>query len=74
MDSRATPALMRLRRSTVEYPFGILNFQVLEKSHLLLRGLWDAGTDMAQAVLACNMKRALRVPGSGEMARRLTLS
>lgn len=74
MDSRATPALMRLRRSTVEYPFGILKYQVLEKPRLLLRGLWGAGTEMALAVLAYNMKRAMAALGSGEMASRLVLT
>ncbi len=71
MNARATPQLMRLRRSTVEYPFGVLKYQVLEQPRLLLRGLWGAGTEMALAVLAYNMKRALAVLGTGEITRRL---
>lgn len=71
MNARATPGLMRLRRSTVEYPFGVLKYQVLEKPRLLLRGMWGAGTEMALAVLAYNLKRAIAVLGGGELARRL---
>jgi transposase len=74
MDARATPALMRLRRSTVEYPFGILKYQILEKPRLLLRGLWKAGTEITLAVLAYNLKRAMAVLGTGAMVRRLTLA
>jgi transposase len=43
MNARATPALMRLRRSTVEYPFGILKYQILQEPRVLLRGLWGYG-------------------------------
>jgi transposase len=74
MNARATSALMRLRRSTVEYPFGILKYQILEKPRLLLRGLWGAGTEMALTVLAYNLKRALAVLGAGEIGRRLALA
>lgn len=74
MNARATRALMRLRRSTVEYPFGLLKYQILEKPRLLLRGRWGAGTEMALAVLAYNVKRAMAVLGTGEMVRRLALA
>lgn len=71
MDRRTTPDLMRLRRCTVEYPFGLLKYQILEKPRLLMRGRWGAGTEMALATLAYNLKRVMAVLGSGDMRARL---
>lgn len=64
---RSTAQDMRLRRSTVEHPFGTLKYQVLEQPRFLLRGLWGAGTEMALAVLAYNMKRAISILGAANM-------
>lgn len=74
MTARATPELMRLRRCTVEYPFGLMKFQVLEKPRLLMRGLWGAGTEMALTTLAYNLKRVMAVLGSAGTMARLALA
>jgi transposase len=39
MQQRATPAVMRLRRSTVEHPFATLKYRIFGHPRLLLRGL-----------------------------------
>jgi transposase len=72
MAQRCTAQDMRLRRSTVEHPFGTLKYQVMEQPRFLLRGRWGAGTEMALAVLAYNMKRALAVLGAARMTCYLT--
>ena len=74
MHTRATPELMRLRRCTVEYPFGLLKFHILEKPRLLMRGLWGSGTEMALATLAYNLKRVMAVLGNGGVMARLALA
>lgn len=71
MNARATPHAMRLRRSTVEHPFATLKYTILEKPRFLLRGLWGAGTEMALATLAYNLKRAISVLGARELQSRL---
>lgn len=71
MSQRCTPAVMRLRRSTVEHPFGTLKYNIFEKPRFLLRGLWGAGSEMALACMAYNMKRALKVMGTREILAKL---
>lgn len=71
MHQRCTPAVMRLRRSTVEHPFGTLKYNIFEKPRFLLRGLWGAGSEMALACLAYNMKRAMKVMGDRGMLEKL---
>lgn len=72
MNDRATPAAMRLRRSTVEHPFATLKYEIFEKPRFLLRGLWGAGTELALATLSYNLKRAISVMGAGSLARKLS--
>jgi hypothetical protein len=38
MNQRATPAIMRLRRSIVEHPFSTIKYQIFGHPRLLLRG------------------------------------
>ena len=71
MTDRCTPAVMRLRRSTVEHPFGTLKYNIFEKPRFLLRGLWGAGSEMALACLAYNMKRAMKVMGTRGILEKL---
>jgi transposase len=68
------PEAMRLRRSTVEHPFGTLKYQIFGHPRFLLRGRRGAGSEMALAILAYNLKRALAVLGIGELLRRLAVS
>jgi transposase len=67
MNARATPERMRLRSATVERPFAELKYRIFEKPRFLLRGRWGAGTEMTLAVLAYNLKQALRALGTAGM-------
>lgn len=71
MHARATPALMRLRRSTVEHPFGTLKYRIFGHPRLLLRGLQGAHTEISIAVMAYNLKRMVNVLGAAELTRKL---
>jgi transposase len=73
IHARATPEVMRLRRCTVEHPFAALKFHIFEKPRFLMRGLTGAGTEIALASLAYNVKRALAVLGGRQMLRKLAL-
>jgi hypothetical protein len=57
----ADPALMKLRRNTVEHPFGTLKAYL--GGRFLLRGQLKAGTETALAVLGCNLGRATKLLG-----------
>jgi Transposase DDE domain len=74
MHQRATPELMRLRRSTVEHPFGTLKYRIFGHPRLLLRGLSGAKTGIGIAVMAYNLKRLLNLLGASHLTRALTLA
>jgi hypothetical protein len=63
------PALMRLRRSTVEHPFATL--KVYLGRRFLLRGTLKAATESALAVLAYNLSRAIKIFGFQALMQRL---
>ena len=71
MQQRATPQAMRLRRSTAEHPFAALKFHIFGHPRFLMRGLTGAGTEIALATLAYNVKRALAVLGAQPMLGKL---
>ena len=71
MHQRATPELMRLRRSTVEHPFGTLKYRIFGHPRLLLRGLSGAKTEIGIAVMAYNLKRMLNLIGATRLTRAL---
>lgn len=54
---------MRLRRSTVEHPFGTIKAW-MGSTHFLTRRLRNVRTEMALQVLAYNMKRMITLVGS----------
>ncbi|MCU1736685.1 transposase, partial [Pseudomonas sp. 20S_6.2_Bac1] len=60
---QAHPEMMVIRRSTVEHPFGNLKQWILGNGRLLLRQLAGARAEMALAVQAYNLKRAIGVLG-----------
>ncbi|PWU30837.1 IS1182 family transposase [Pseudomonas sp. RW407] len=64
---KARPDMMAKRRSIVEHPFGNLKQWIFGNGRFLLRQLGGASTEMALAVQAYNLKRAIQVLG----ARRL---
>jgi len=57
-----TPDCMRIRRETVEHPFGTLK-SWMGHSHFLTRGLERVRTEMSLHVLAYNMKRVINIMG-----------
>ncbi len=63
MQQRATPEAMRMRRCTVEHPFGTLKYRIFGHPRFLLRGLRGAQTEISLATLVYNLKRMLKVLG-----------
>lgn len=64
MQSRLdqAPEMMRIRRQTVEHPFGTLK-SWMGATHFLTRTLDRVSTEMSLHVLAYNLKRVLRLMG-----------
>jgi transposase len=71
MHERATPHLMRLRRSTVELPFAVLKYRIFGHPRLLLRGTGGAQTEISLAVMAYNLKRMTNLLGGSNLAFQL---
>jgi transposase len=57
-----TPEASRLRRQTVEHPFGTLK-SWMGSTHFLTKTLPRVGTEMSLHVLAYNLKRAMQIVG-----------
>jgi Transposase DDE domain len=74
MHQRATPTLMRLRRSTVEHPFATLKYRIFGHPRFLLRGLRGAHTEISLAAMAYNLKRMVNVLGADRLTQRLLLA
>ena len=60
------PAKMRVRRQTVEHPFGTIKFW-MGATHFLTTTLARVRTEMSLHVLAYNFKRVLRLLGISAM-------
>src|ERR1700712_3682112 len=58
------PDKMRLRRQTVEHPFGTIK-SWMGSTHFQMKTLKNVSTEMALHVLAYNMKRVMRILGVG---------
>jgi hypothetical protein len=58
------PAKMRLRRQTVEHPFGTIK-SWMGSTHFQMKTLKHVATEMALHVLAYNMKRVISILGVG---------
>ncbi|HIH0179602.1 TPA: transposase, partial [Staphylococcus aureus] len=56
------PAMMRVRRQTVEHPFGTLKFW-MGSTHFLTKTLPRVSTEMSLHVLAYNLKRMMSIFG-----------
>lgn len=61
------PNMMRLRRATVEHPFGTLKERILGNGRLLMRGIGGARSELSLAVLAYNFKRVSNILGAPRM-------
>ncbi|MGM0786032.1 MAG: IS1182 family transposase [Pseudomonadota bacterium] len=57
------PEMMRLRRQTVEHPFGTLKAW-MGSTHFLTKSLKNVSTEMSLHVLAYNMKRVMQILGT----------
>ncbi len=68
MQSRLdqAPEMMRIRRQTVEHPFGTLK-SWMGATHFLTKTLDRVSTEMSLHVLVYNLKRVLNVLGSGAL-------
>ena len=58
--------MMRVRRQTVEHPFGTIKCW-MGSTHFLTKTLTRVRTEMSLHVLAYNLKRVMRILGIGEM-------
>jgi transposase len=74
MNERATAAVMRLRRSTVEHPFATIKYRIFGHPRLLLRGQAGARTELSLAVMAYNVKRMANVLGNVHLTKVLQRS
>jgi transposase len=72
MQQRATPELMRLRRSTVEHPFATLKYHIFGHPRFLLRGRRGAQAEISLAIIVYNLKRMMNVLGPSQLAAALT--
>lgn len=64
---KAHPEMMGHRRSIVEHPFGNLKQWIFGNGRFLLRQLQGARAEMALAVQAYNLKRAIQVLGAQKL-------
>src|SRR5271169_3756621 len=65
------PEMMRVRRQTVEHPFGTIKCW-MGWTHFLTKTLARVRTEMSLHVLAYNLKRVMRILGIGKMMRAMS--
>ena len=65
------PEMMRVRRQTVEHPFGTIKCW-MGWTHFLTKTLARVRTEMSLHVLAYNLKRVMRILGIGAMMRAMS--
>ena len=66
----ADPELMRLRRCTVEHPFGTIKAW-MGATHFQMRRLKNVSTEMALHVLSYNLKRMINMIGTGALLKAI---
>lgn len=64
------PQAMRIRRETVEHPFGTIKAR-MGATHFLMKRLKNVKTEMALAVLAYNLTRVMNILGVGTLMRAM---
>jgi transposase len=64
------PTAMQRRRSTAEHPFGTIKAW-MGATHFLCRGLSRVSAEMSLHVLAYNLKRVMKIMGSGPLIAAL---
>jgi transposase len=65
------PEMMRIRKQTVEHPFGTLKAW-MGATHFLTKTLPRVSTEMSLHVLAYNMKRIIKILGSKALMEAMT--
>jgi transposase len=65
------PEMMRIRKQTVEHPFGTLKAW-MGATHFLTKTLPRVSTEMSLHVLAYNMKRVIKILGSKALMEAMT--
>lgn len=72
MQSRLSnaPEMMRIRKRTVEHPFGTLKHW-MGAAHFLTRKLPGVSAEMSLNVLAYNLKRVMKIMGVGSLIKAL---
>jgi hypothetical protein len=65
------PEMMRIRKQTVEHPFGTLKAW-MGATHFLTKTLPRVSTEMSLHVLAYNMKRVIKILGSTALMEAIT--
>lgn len=65
------PEIMKRRKAIAEHPFAQIKCWVMGDGRLLLKGLQGAKSEMALAVLARNLRRAINILGSRRLIARL---
>jgi transposase len=58
------PEMMRIRRQTAEHPFGTIKLW-MGSAHFLMTTLKKVSTEMSLHVLAYNLKRVIKILGTG---------
>jgi hypothetical protein len=64
------PEMMRIRRPTVEHPFGTIKAW-MGATHFLTRTVERVSTEMSLHVLAYNMKRVIKLLGSETLMKAM---
>jgi hypothetical protein len=65
-----TPDAMRIRRCTVEHPYGTIKAW-MGATHFLTKGLEHVKTEMSLHVLAYNFKRMIAILGIADMMKAI---
>ncbi|VVQ38389.1 IS1182 family transposase ISPmo1 [Pseudomonas fluorescens] len=65
------PEMMRVRKRTVEHPFGTLK-QWMGATHFLTRKLAAVSAEMSLNVLAYNLKRVMKIIGADSLIKALS--
>ena len=71
MQERVTPAVMRLRRSTVEHPLATIKYRVFGHPRMLMRGLSGARVEIGLVAMVYNIKRMANVFGAAKLTEAL---
>jgi transposase len=64
------PTVMRVRRRTVEHPFGTIK-SWMGATHFLTKRLHRVSTEMSLHVLAYNLKRVMKLLGIGALVEAM---